>query len=208
MRLRRETGDFSIKLTFNEETHEPNDVQLPKGLSAEDLVGVFTYMELDGLTYVAPVTFAMDAGLYVIVLIPSLRTDRPMMFYDTSTGVLSTRQIITATKCEAFSKEPMFRGIVTHILVDDVVRLNVNVEGSSVPVGTYEGTVTRLSTMPQDYTASWDDKSALIPKGYRSIGISYSVNGVSKTVDLYGSPNGELIGHPAYVGMLSSIISI
>lgn len=207
MRFRRETGDFSINLTFNEETHGPNDVQLPKGLSAEDLVGVFVYMEQMGLPYVAPVTFTMDGGLYVVVFIPSFGNSPLPMFYDPSTGVLSTSQLITATECEAFSKEPMFRGIITDILVDDVVRLNVNVEGSSVPVGTYEGTVTRLSTLPQDYTASWDGKTALIPKGYRSIDISYSVNGVSQTVDLYGSPNGTLIGHPAYVGMVSSIIS-
>lgn len=207
MRLRRETGDFSIKLTINEETHELNDVWLPKGLSAEDLFGVAIKMPSMGMannTMLRAITMVIDFD-NVLGIPLGENPQSGMLYYDRTTGILTASQVIIATEYEAASKEPMFSGNITDLLVDDVVKLIVGVEGSSVPVGTYEGTVTRVSTLPQDYTAAWDHKSALIPKGYRSIGISYSVNGVSKTVDLYGSPNGTLIGHPAYVGQRQTI---
>ncbi len=91
MRFRRETGDFSITLTLNEETRKINDVQLPKGLSTEDLVGVFVRVPaLSGdYWHVFPITRAMDAGYMSVIRLEYPETN---LFYDRATGILGVNE--------------------------------------------------------------------------------------------------------------------
>lgn len=205
MRFRRETGDFSIKLEMS--MSGINDVQLPKGLGAEDLIGVIVNLDNLGVNTYAPISIVNDGVYYleVIILTPA---NPAAMYYDPSTGILSATKppvLLIATEHEESTGEPMFVGIADTIFEGDAMKLAVNVEGSSVPVGVYEGTVTRSTLMPQNYTATWDGKSAVIPKGSGSFGITFSVNGVDKTVDLYRLENSDRLGHPAYVGQRQTI---
>lgn len=61
MRLRRETGDFSIKINYTDSTSAYDNAEsIPAGLSAEDLIGtVVEFYEKGILTHYSIVSLAM-----------------------------------------------------------------------------------------------------------------------------------------------------
>lgn len=95
MRLRRETGDFSIKLTINEETGKYNDIQIPKGLTPEDLIGMIVTIEKKVATYViiyaSGEILQTDDGVggrwYWIV--GASDAENVYLYYNAETGILS-----------------------------------------------------------------------------------------------------------------------
>ena len=92
MRFRRETGDFSITIEPDEKTGTPKDIQLPKGLSAEDLFGVAIKMPgIGNSIQLSAITTVFDFDGVVGVMLGN-NPQSGMIYYDPSTGVLSVNE--------------------------------------------------------------------------------------------------------------------
>ncbi len=100
MRLRRETGDFSINIESDGPGAPEYEQQLPKGLSAEDFVGVLVTNRVTavplGSVDDTPVTTVYRN---VISLVTTSTkdddillgfSDRPMLEYSPTTGIIKT----------------------------------------------------------------------------------------------------------------------
>lgn len=219
MRFRRETGDFSIKLTFNEETGKLNDIQLPKGLSAEELLGVFvsgTTEVRPGVTrtIVQPITIVFDMGYYSAVMLNSSASAPPVpYFYDPKTGILGEDQpappvgsgiaLISLTHDDAY--QPMYISNASYQLTliapGAPVTLTVADNISSIPQGQYSGSITEVTPVSEDTTVTYGpNKRVTVPAGSIAVTIEYTPIDSAVTAPLiYYDPTTGAIGHAALV---------
>lgn len=219
MRFRRETGDFSIKLTFNEETGKLNDIQLPKGLSAEELLGVFVSTTTEvrpGVTrtIVQPITMVFDMGYYSAVMLNSPSSEPPEpYFYDPKTGILGEDQpappagsgiaLVSLTHDDAYL--PMYISNASYqstlIAPGAPVTLTVADNMSSIPQGQYSGSITETVPVDEDTTVTYGrNVSVTVPAGSIAVTIEYTVDSDTITPHhIYYDPASGNIGHAALV---------
>lgn len=221
MRFRRETGDFSIKLTPNEETHKFNDVQLPKGLSGEDLLGAVitsSIAEDDDIAYTMyyGITEIKDYGFAVAVRFASFSG---MLFYDPKTGILGVTAPTPSEPEEEEEEEvmtfrsegqdsdgnPMYRADQTYTLPNfhngDPVKI-YSADGSGL---LYSGTISRIGEISNDTVVSGTvGQSVTVPAGTLKLTITYDANGEEVTDNnIYWNSSTGRVGH-AFVVLRSS----
>lgn len=92
MRLRRETGDWTIKVNVDDPSAQPKLLtsQLPKGLSAEDFIGVIFQIESASISGYKTIAEAYDfTGEPYSVRIALGNTKGMQLYYDRRSGHLS-----------------------------------------------------------------------------------------------------------------------
>lgn len=221
MRFRRETGDFSIKLTPNEETHKFNDVQLPKRLSGEDLLGAVitsTITEDDGIAYTMyyGITEIKDYGFTVVVRVTS-DTFSGALFYDPTTGILGMtmptppepeeeEEVMTFHSAGHDSDgNPMYVADQTYRLPNfhngDPVKI-YSADGSDQ---TYSGIISSVGKIANDTVVSGTTgESVTVPALTTRLKITYDANDGERTDNnIYWNSSTGRVGH-AFVVLRSS----
>lgn len=223
MRFRRETGDFSIKLTPNEETHKFNDVQLPKGLSGEDLLGAVitsTITDEDDIAYTMyyGITNISDYGFTVVVHVASDEFSG-MLFYDPKTGILG---MTPPTQSESEEEEevmtfrsagqdsdgnPMYVADQTYTLPNfhngDPVQIYSADDGATM---LYSGTISSVGKIANETVVSGTTgESVTVPALTTRLKITYiDRNGEERTDNnIYWNSSTGRVGH-AFVVLRSS----
>ena len=216
MRFRRETGDFSIKLTFNEETGKLNDIQLPKGLSAEELLGVFVSVTTEvrpGVTrtIAQPITIVFDMGYYSAVMLNSPSNEPPEpYFYDPKTGILGEDQpappesdgiVLTAEEVDAAS-QPMYMAAAacseSQLVNGASVTLIDQIPGWDE--ATHDCVIYQATMIPGDTDVTYGPNlTKTVPAGSYSITLQGADGEAITAPYLYWNRTTGYLGHVSYV---------
>lgn len=222
MRFRRETGDFGIIFTIDGETNKLKDIQLPKGLSGEDLLGVAIKMPgmgNNGIKLSAITTVFDDDGVVNIML---GNNPQNRLYYDSTTGILSANvptppepqpepepeeeEAMTFRSAGQDSNgNPMYEAIQTYTLPNfhngDPVKI-YSADGSGL---LYSGTISRIGEISNDTVVSGTvGQSVTVPAGTLKLTITYDANGEERTDNnIYWNSSNGRVGH-AFVVLRSS----
>ncbi len=208
MRFRRETGDFSINLTFDEETNKPKDIQLPKGLSGEDLLGVAIKMPAMGnsIQLSAITTVFDDDGVVSIMLGNNLQN---LLYYDPTTGILSANEPERPSlelvaddmddagnpryvSSKAYSSDALVKGANVTLIFKESADVR----------HTYQGKITDVKvTTASERVEYAPGKAITVSSGTPHIMISFTdETGATDTEDfIYYNKSTGLVGHVAVV---------